>query len=527
MKKRLKYLDRIDEFYAPTTMPEPTTKPKPGTTPTPTKDPRPDLDPFNPPLPKISPDPKNWKMVLKKCVERFNELYAKMPDYPLTEGIKDNPGIPAYGKLKADLPAPSMQRFMQLGMEAMNTMIAIGNAEQRAFTDDELKEIALQTVRKIVEGSALEKKGVSFDKLKFDIQFVRGSEDLGAGVRKSPEEEEQEEEISLAISKRELINTLSQGFGITSQARMFDEDMSEIMDKIDSELLQNYFRLMRTSLESHKYMDLEQFKEMMKQLQQAQDFAEENDQDAPSSGGVVPAKMEVDISSGSPVIVVKAYCLIFAIQEMIKGVFEVLSFYALDKTEQELKDIYAEADNWVIEQEGFVYGPMLVEIFRKFFKEVEDTLIKKGVISEYDESMIYSVLAVLYSNLYTSDREFMDIMASIFNKDIDEDLWPVQKIADIYQSILEKRGFYGGQKEQEYGEEYPESEYEEELELPSAPAEVELEPSLDDLLDKISEFGRNSLTPKEEELLKKYSENQSMIVNFKSFLLLQESKRKF
>ena len=121
----------------------------------------------------------------------------------------------------------------------------------------------------------------------------------------------------------------------------------------------------------------------------------------------------------------------------------------------------------------------------------------------------------------------MDIMASIFNKDIDEDLWPVQKIADIYQSILEKRGFYGGQKEQEYGEEYPESEYEEELELPSAPAEVELEPSLDDLLDKISEFGRNSLTPKEEELLKKYSENQSMIVNFKSFLLLQESKRKF
>lgn len=526
MKKRLKYLDRIDEFYAPTTTPEPVTKPKPETTPTPTKDPRPDLDPFNPPLPKISPDPKNWKMALKKCVERFNELYAKMPDYPLTEGIKNNPGVPAYRKLKSELPAPSMQRFMQLGMEAMNTMMAIGNAEQRAFTDDELKEIAIQTVRKIVEGSALQKKGVSFDKLKFDIQFVRGSEDLGAGVRKAPEEEEHEEEISLAISKRELINTLSQGFGITSQARMFDEDMSEIMDEIDSELLQNYFRLMRTSLESHKYMDPEQFKQMMKQLQQAQDFAEENDQDAPSSGGVVPAKMEIDTSSGSPVIVVKAYCLIFAIQEMVKGVFEVLSFHALDKTEQELKDIYAEADNWVIEQEGFVYGPMLVDIFRRFFKEVEDSLMRKGVISEYDETMIYAVLAVLYSNVYTPDREFMDIMASIFNKDIDEDLWPVQKVADIYQSILEKRGLYGGQQEEEYEDdvEYPESEYE----LPSTPTEdVEEEPSLDDLLDKISEFGRNSLTPKEEELLKKYSENQSMIVTFKSFLLLQESKRKF
>ena len=40
-----------------TTVPEPETKPE--TTPAPTKDPRPDLDPFNPPLPKVNPDPKN------------------------------------------------------------------------------------------------------------------------------------------------------------------------------------------------------------------------------------------------------------------------------------------------------------------------------------------------------------------------------------------------------------------------------------------------------------------------------------
>ena len=40
-----------------TAVPEPEIKPE--TTPAPTKDPGPDLDPFNPPLPKVNPDPKN------------------------------------------------------------------------------------------------------------------------------------------------------------------------------------------------------------------------------------------------------------------------------------------------------------------------------------------------------------------------------------------------------------------------------------------------------------------------------------
>ncbi len=536
MKKNLKYLDRLDEFFFPVTAPEPDVKPKPDTTKTPDKNPEPTFDPFNPPLPKYDPDPKNWKMMLKKCVEKFNRLYAETPDYPLVEGLEDNPGLPAYRKLKGQLPRPSMQAFAELSQEAMTAMMEIGRAEQQLFSDEELTEIAIDVVRNIVSGTALEKKGVNFDSLLFDIKFVREGKDLGSGVQKSPPGEEYDEEITLAIQKRELINTLSQGFGITSQARMFDEDMEETVDKIDSRLLQNYFKLMRSSLESHKYMDQDAFKRGMEELQRIQDQAEQRGQEPPPSMGIVPAKMSVKTDTGRPVIHVEAYCLIFAIQEMVKGVFEVISLHSSlhrreDKTREEIKQIAKEADNWVIEQEGFIYGPMMVKIFRDFFKEVEDLLIQRGVITEYDETMIYAVLAKLYSNEYMSDREFMNIMARIFNADIDKDLWPIQEIADLYEELLPNLpGTQGRQREErreeytedygdEYGEEYGEETYKTEP--------IEEEPSLDDLLDKIYQSGRNSLTPHEEELLKKYSENQSMVINFKKFMILQESRKNF
>lgn len=537
-KKNLKYLNRIDEYFSPSTMPMPETKPQPETKPRPdtTKDPKPDLDPFNPPLPTVDPDPKNWRMMLKKCVERFNELYAKTPNYTLKEGIEDNPGVPAYRRFKSELPEPDMNMFGRLGAEAYHTMIKIGQAEQNLFSDEELTQIAMDVVRKIVSGSALEKKGVSFDSLVFDIKFVRDGEDLGSGVQKSPPGVEYDEDIKLAIQKRELINTLSQGFGITSQARLFDDDVKENIEDIESELFLNYQTLMRSSLESHKYMDFEWFKNQMEQMQRVQDQAEESGQNPPGSPLIVPAKMEVKTDTGRPVIHVKAYCLIFAIQEMVKGVFEVVSLHGSlhrmeNKTPEEIRQIAKEADNWVIEHEGFVYGPKMVKIFRDFFKEVEDTLIRRGVITEYDETMIYQVLARLYSNQFTSDREFMNIMAQIFNENIDRDLWPVEEIADMYEDIITTR--YGKKSDvddeyDEYERQYDEGGFDDEYEtIGTKETEIEEEPSLDDLLDKIYQYGRNSLTPQEEQLLKKYSENQSMVLNFKNFMILQESTKRF
>lgn len=518
MKNKLKYLNRLDEFYVrSSTVTEPVIKPNPVETPD--KDKKKYPNPSTPPQPDVKPGPKNWKEVLRLCVDRFNRLYQENPEMVLAEGLEDNPGLPAYNKLKAKLPAPNMGQFMSLGAEGASLMGQIAQAEQNTFTDEELAEIAKDIVRKVIEGSAILKKGVSFDDFTFDIKFVRDGEDLGSDVNKAPTgEEETEEEITLAISKREIINALTQGFGITSQERMFDEDMNEVVDKINSELLQKYFRFLKVTLDSHKYLDREQFRGIMQSLQRELDNAKEQGE-RPSSGGIaVPSRVEVEYVDGLPVIKVEAFNLILAIQEMVKGIFEVISLYSFSTRDKETKKrIYAKTENWFNEQQGFVYGPMMVEIFKEFFRAVEDYLMEKNIINEYDDSMILNVLNALYYEEITPDEEFIEIFSLIFNEEVDKSMWPIEKVATIYKEIIEEKGFYSHE---------PGEDYEDEGIKGYSVSKKEV-PTLDELLDKISEFGMKSLTDEEKELLNKYSDNQSKVMNFSMFSKIVESRKRF
>lgn len=527
-----KFILGINEYAYGATTPEPATKPKPKETPTTTPDTTPSRpSPFTPPEPLVNPVPKNWKEELKKCVERFNSLYKSKPEYSLKEGLEE---LPAFNGFKKNLPTPNQMQFQMMGMEAMQTMMEIGRIEEENFTDEQLVAIAKEIVQKIVDGTAMMKKGPKFSDLEFDIEFVRTPEsNLGGDVPKAPKgEEEDEEDIKLAINKRELINALTQGFALTSQSRMFDEDMEEAVDEINSELLEKYFKFMRTSLESHKYMDTEFFKRMMEMMQQMQD-QQQNQPGQPSPGMIVPARMHIIYKEGRPVIEVKAYCLILAIQEMIKGVFEVISHFGMKYEKSKLERIKAKTENWFKEQQGFIYGPMLVNIFKEFFTEVENHLIKKGVITERDQTMMYNVLRDLYDQEITSDEKFMSIFISIFNENMDKELWPIEEVAKIYEMAMgsTEAPEYSepmGQEEDEYdytmGEEQPEEE-DEIAKIQKRSSEKEELPTMNQLLDKISDSGFESLTDEEKELLKKYSQNMSRVIDFEKFSILLECRK--
>lgn len=575
----MKYISRIDEYngFAADPKTTPTTKPTP--TETPTKFPR----PSTPPQPSVDPGPKNWKDVLKDCVDRFNSLYAKIPAYTIKESLEDNPGIPSFKKFKAQLPKSNMQTFSTMGMLAMQTMLEIVEIEKATFTDDELESIAIDIVRKVIDGSALNKRGESFDNFKFDIKFDRGDNkdededaegggmDMDQGVRKTPKKKNKPEgeELNLAVNKRELINALTQGFGIESQSRMFDADMEEEVDRINTELLQNYFKFMRAALESHKYLDIDMMKSFLEMMQKNDDALEkrrndrkkedgsnikiekykpegnDDDEDDDQDGGnqqpgmVAPARMEIEYVGGTPVIKVTAYCLILAIQEMVKGVFEVISHHGLKYSDEYKREIFDRTENWLSEQEGFIYGPMMVRIFKDFYQEVENNLIKRGVITEHDDSMMLYVLTGLYSQDITPDRNFMDIFSRIFNKDLDKDLWPISEVADIYEMALNSTDELDAASTG-YSEPEPEEEsYEDDDEdggvidndeggyANEEPVSAVNEPTIDDLLDKISEFGYDSLSQHEKDLLVKHSQNSSLILGFKNFTLLRESIKRW
>ena len=185
--KKLEYLQSLNEYEA-TKM---GTETVPTKTPIPTKQPTKRPSPSNPPQPAEKIEPKAWTEMLKKCVERYNELHRAGKTSLLKESIEKLPG---YEKMKASLPKSDPMRHMQLTVEAYNLMMEIGELEKENFSDDELKQIATDIARKIFEGTALVKKGVSFDDFKFDLGFVREpqeQEDMKKDIPLAPKKEKE------------------------------------------------------------------------------------------------------------------------------------------------------------------------------------------------------------------------------------------------------------------------------------------------------------------------------------------------
>ena len=539
--KKLKYLQSLNEYEA-TKM---GTETVPTKTPIPTKQPTKRPSPSNPPQPAEKIEPKAWTEMLKKCVERYNELHRKGETSLLKESIEKLPG---YEKMKASLPKSDPMRHMQLTVEAYNLMLEIGELEKENFTDDELKQIATDIVRKIFEGTALVKKGVSFDDFKFDLEFVREhqeQEDMKKNIPLAPKKEKEEDEsVKVEIDKRKLINALTQGFSIQSQARMFDEDVDEIVNQIDRELFNKYFEFMTKALEGHKYMDLDMFREIMFQFQKMQEEQPEDEEKITPPGMIVPSVMNVDNEGGQVTIHVKAVCLILMIHEMVKGIFEVISHFGFSGMELEtLKKVKSKTESLYNEQEGFVYGPILVQIFKDFYFEVENHLIKRDVITEHDTTMMYSLLRDLYDPTITPSTKFIEIFEGIFNTELDQELWPIEEVAEMYKTIVETevdseethatdafRQDYYEQGDEEYGDyagaETGEEPEEDEISRIIARSKGEENmPTLDELLDKIGEYGIESLSDEERMLLKKYSQNMSKITDFRKFEILLEVRK--
>ena len=539
--KKLKYLQSLNEYEA-TKM---GTETVPTKTPIPTKQPTKRPSPSNPPQPAEKIEPKAWTEMLKKCVERYNELHRAGKTSLLKESIEKLPG---YEKMKASLPKSDPMRHMQLTVEAYNLMMEIGELEKENFSDDELKQIATDIVRKIFEGTALVKKGVSFDDFKFDLEFVREpqeQEDMKKDIPLAPKKEKEEDEsVKVEIDKRKLINALTQGFSIQSQARMFDEDVDEIVNQIDRELFNKYFEFMTKALEGHKYMDLEMFREIMFQFQKMQEEQPEDEEKITPPGMIVPSVMNVDNEGGQVTIHVKSVCLILMIHEMVKGIFEVISHFGFSGMELEtLKKVKSKTESLYNEQEGFVYGPILVQIFKDFYFEVENHLIKRDVITEHDTTMMYSLLRDLYDPTITPSTKFIEIFEGIFNTELDQELWPIEEVAEMYKTIVETevdseethatdafRQDYYEQGDEEYGD-YAGAETGEEPEedeisrIIARSKEGENMPTLDELLDKIGEYGIESLSDEERMLLKKYSQNMSKITDFRKFEILLEVRK--
>ena len=115
--------------------------------------------------------------------------------------------------------------------------------------------------------------------------------------------------------------------------------------------------------------------------------------------------------------------------------------------------------------------------------------------------MMYNVLRDLYDQDITPDQKFMDIFISIFNEDLDRDLWPIKEVAKIYEKALNTKDeeneylepIEPEEDEFDYATDADEPEEDELSKIQKQSSEKEGVPTLNQLLDKISDYGYDSL----------------------------------
>ena len=343
----------------------------------------------------------------------------------------------------------------------MNTAQEIHNIEEEVG-EDKLKEIAIGVVQNMFKLSdGLNKAGLNIDDIKFNIRFLRPGMDgrrpnadlqyMNQGIKQghkimpksSPEElkakKASDEKFSDAVDKRELINVLTQGTALNIQKDMlqYDEETSDISDNLPTDLLAKYFSFLRTSLD-------------------ATTTVPDSERKRGLENGMTMQVGRMDVKSNeddSYTVNVAGINLIVVIQEMVKGIYEILSYHGLGEYDKEmLHQVFDETDNMYSEQQGFIFGPIVVQIYSKFFHELESQLIKEGFMYEYNPAMKGALLAYTYSNL--PDKEFLNLFARIFNAEDDDSIRPFAEFKEMYKTVYKSTsGIEDQNRETDYDDE--------------------------------------------------------------------------
>ena len=159
-------------------------------------------------------------------IKKFNAFNEDLTDAGIPKDFMKKAGE---GK-----PTPSMGEFMQGGMESFRIINTVKEKESE-YTDEQLKQIALDTVKKLFSGT----KVIDINEVNFDLKImplpdprnIEPESDMKRGTVAGYNDEEftqkrdeEDEEIKPEIDKRRIINALTQGFAMASQEDIIMSD---------------------------------------------------------------------------------------------------------------------------------------------------------------------------------------------------------------------------------------------------------------------------------------------------------------
>lgn len=491
MKKITVESRKLYEAVEPAVKPAPTTKPAEPTT-------KPGISPTRPPRPATEPAPKNKKQTflstLSNLMNRFNKLGGKINE-------AEDPDTGLDPKLNATVKAgtgDNLQAATQATFDVKEIATELAELEQNLHQKEALEAACEEIIREIF-GKYDERFNISdvdFDlEIKYKDNVDQGSADKLSNNKLGADPS--------AVQKRRIANFISQGFAFNSFEKMFDENPSKIIAFIDTQIIQLYYRYFERMNAANANAPISIIKQMMELLKRLSQMGSESDfQTALSQAGMVQASVKVEYGEdGKVTIKAVAGNFITLFHEAVKGVFELVSHWGLaGHNEEELKKIYAETEGWVEEYRAFKYGGNVVKAFVEFLGKIATEVDGK---SEVDYVVYPAVLAWLYRSDNVPDREFVAFMERvIMGKPSQEDVALGIKAYNAAHGIESK----------DVGVEA----------VADSPDAKVAKMSLDDLLDKVSAGGVESLTKAEKDRLDKLTNEE---FSFGTYIAMLENQR--
>lgn len=378
--------------------------------------------PFNPPKPKESPKPK-------AKAKKIEEDYDDEVD-PSTRGFWSDirkskhtfgkhPLLAMYGeesarkafennieKISRAFPEfanlPRQQRLNMIFGQAVNLFSRLERIESRYR--DELEEIAIEIVSQVYK--------IPEDMLNAFLEKPSASDwdDDENGQEEEYDDyedyEDSEEDLSSEVNKRITLNALSQGAAVHNMMTIHKLASAKIR-QLDPKLENMYDQLSPGLLSPYWLMDFTRMAGMLKDN--------------------VVGKAQVKYSGDNPEVYASGMCFPVLVQELVKGVMELLSHHGLAGLDKrQTKKVLKQAD--VLEDEPWLIqiGPHLWRSFLKIVPKNSDLATVVARLAQQDPKWIHDLLSNTLENVHagrdlTTQKEQLQEIIDEIEEYVDEE----------------------------------------------------------------------------------------------------------
>jgi hypothetical protein len=350
----MKYFDILEGIFASPAKPQVKPEVKPSTKP----DKKP-FQPFRPPKPSTNPVPKNKKDEDSELVESF--MVEKFEDEAHPNVVKfwkniknkssssyhDHPIFAFHGEKlsKDEFESIDLKFDPREAHEIFGKILRLESKHKQ-----ELIELAKRIVCEIY--------GINENDLRLEAELT-----MDVSTPSEPEDEDEGEIDDVTkkqINKRLTLNTLTQGSAIHQMMSAHHLVNNEIA-KIDKNLLDVYTRFAKLAQKSQWLIDIPAIL------------------DSITSHSV--GSEEVEWDGDEPVVVAKAFIFPVLVQELSKGIMEVLNMHGLSSLDPEMqKKVIKYADGARHEPWQIQIGPGL---WKKFLKVIPKGMSISDLISRF------------------------------------------------------------------------------------------------------------------------------------------------